>query len=102
MNPEEIRPEETRMPAALEQAISEIRGEEVPQAEVDAAASRVWQRLAEAELHAEHIRDCAAFQELFADYRAGRLSEARTLLVRDHLHECVACRRVFEGKVVIL
>jgi FecR protein len=101
MNPEEIRPEEPRMPAALEQAISEIRGENIPQADVDAAASRVRERLtAEAGPPAERIRDCAAFQELFADYRAGRLNEARTLLVRDHLHECVACRRVFEGKVV--
>jgi FecR-like protein len=103
MNPEEIRPEETRMPAALEQAISEIRGETIPEAELAAAASRVWQRLAaQAEPPAEHIRDCAGFQNLFADYRAGRLTEARALLVRDHLHECVACRRVFERKVVPL
>jgi hypothetical protein len=96
-----MNPEETRLPAPLEEAISEIRGENIPQADVDAAASRVWQRLtAEAEQPAEHIRDCAAFQELFADYRAGRLGGARALLVGDHLHECVACRRVFEGKVV--
>ena len=96
-----MNPEEIRLPAPLEEAVSEIRGENIPQADVDAAASRVWQRLAaEAEQPAEHIRDCAAFQKLFADYRAGRLSEARALLVRDHLHECVACRRVFEGKVV--
>ncbi len=97
MNPED------RLPAPLEQAVAEIRGEEVSQADVDAAASRVWRRLAqEAERPAEHIGDCAAFRELFADYRAGRLSDARALLVRDHLHECVACRRVFEGKVVSL
>jgi len=103
MNPEEIRPEETRMPAALEQAISEIRGETIPEAVVEAAASRVWQRLAaQAEPPGEHIRDCPGFQDLFADYRAGRLTEARALLVRDHLHECVACRRVFEGRVVAL
>ena len=95
MNPED------RLPAPLEQAVSEIRAEEISEADVDTAASRVWQRLAqEAERPAEHIGDCTGFRELFADYRAGRLSDARALLVRDHLHECVACRRVFEGRVV--
>jgi len=95
MNPED------RLPAPLEQAVSEIRAETISEADVNAAASRVWQRLAaEAERPAEHIGDCAAFRELFAEYRAGRLSDARALLVRDHLHECVACRRAFEGKLL--
>jgi hypothetical protein len=98
-----MNPEDTRSPAPLEQAISEIRGENIAEAAVEAAASRVWQRLTEqAERPAEHIRDCAAFQELFEGYRAGRLPEARALLVRDHLHECVACRHVFERKVVTI
>ncbi len=50
----------------------------------------------------EHIRGCADFQALMPDYRAGRLPEARALLVKDHLHECVACRHVYEGKVVAM
>jgi len=103
MNPEEIRSEETRMPAALEQAIAEIRTEEISEAIVETAASRVWRRLAaQADSPSEHIRNCSAFQGLFADYRSGRLTEARALLVRDHLHECVACRHVFERRVVTL
>jgi len=49
---------------------------------------------------ADHIRGCADFQSLIPEYRAGRLTEARALLLQDHLHQCVACRHVFEGKVV--
>jgi hypothetical protein len=88
----------------LERAVTEIREEAIDAAVVEAAAARVWARLAEATYPApaEHIRDCAGFQALYPDYRAGRLSEARTMLVKDHLHECVACRRVFEGRVVEL
>ncbi|HLI86271.1 MAG TPA: FecR domain-containing protein [Bryobacteraceae bacterium] len=97
-------PEDTPFHPALEQAVSEIRGEEIPDAVVDAAAGRVWGRLA-IEMEArpsEHIRDCAAFQSLMPDYRAGRLPEARALLVKDHLRDCVACRRVYEGRVAVL
>ena len=46
----------------------------------------------------EKIRSCEDFRALFEDYRAGRLSEARRLLVEDHIHECVACRHVMEGR----
>jgi len=86
---------------ALEQAAAEIRGEEIPDAVVEAAARRVWTHLSETAVQApEHIRTCADFQALLPDFRAGRLTEARALLVQDHLHECVACRHVAEGKVV--
>jgi hypothetical protein len=83
---------------ALEQAVSEIRDETIDDAVVEAAAARVWARLAEAPEH--HIRGCADFQSLIPEYRAGHLTEARALLLQDHLHQCVACRHVFEGKVV--
>jgi len=86
---------------ALEQAAAEIRNEEVPDAVVEASAGRVWARLSETALHPpEHIRTCADFQALLPDFRAGLLSEARAMLVQDHLHECVVCRNVAEGKVV--
>jgi hypothetical protein len=85
---------------ALEQAVSEIRDETIDDAVVEAAAARVWARLAEAPEH--HIRGCADFQSLIPEYRAGHLTEARALLLQDHLHRCVACRHVFEGKVVTL
>jgi hypothetical protein len=86
------------MDTALEQAVIEIRDEAIDDAVIEAAAARVWARLAGASEH--HIRNCADFQSLIPEYRAGRLTPARAMLLQDHLHQCVACRHVFEGKVV--
>ena len=103
-----MTPEMNPMDPALERAVTEICGEPVDGAVVEAAAARVWARIAEAAERtgpvpvpefAPHIRSCADFQALIPDYRAGRLTDARALLLKDHLHQCVACRRVFEGKV---
>jgi hypothetical protein len=99
-----MTPEFAPLPPELEQAVAELRDDAPAQSVVDAAAARVWAKLSAAALtapvNATVIRDCADFQALIPDFRAGRLSEARTALVRDHLHQCVACRRVYEGKVV--
>ena len=73
----------------LEQAIAEIRDEPIDPAVMEAAGRRVAARL---EQHAP-LRGCADFQALIPEYRAGTLSEARALLLKDHTHECVACRR---------
>ena len=89
------------MDPQLEQAMQEIRNQSPDDAVVEAAATRVWARLAEAASH-EPIRGCAGFQAMLPDYRAGRLSEARATLVKDHLHECVACRKVYEGRVAVM
>ena len=99
MNHAEFNP----MDPALEQAMNEIRGDSADPAVIEAAAARVWARLAaETAQHkpAEHIRGCADFQALIPEYRAHRLPEARATLLKDHLHECVACRKVYEGRVV--
>ena len=99
-NPAELGP----MDPALEQAVSEIRDEAPDAAVIEAAASRVWARLASqvAELPApnHHIRGCADFQALIPDYRAGRLPQARLTLLKDHLNQCVVCRKVYEGNVL--
>ncbi len=83
---------------ALEQAMIEIRDDAVDPAVVEAAAARVWANLA-AQCHSP-LHTCADFQALIPEFKAGHLPEARALLVKDHLHECVACRRVYEGRVV--
>src|ERR1041385_5474920 len=90
------------MDPKLEQAMSEIRDEQVDPAVIEAAAARVWTKLSAqaSELHGAHIRDCADFQTLIPEYRAGHLSPARATLLKDHLNNCVACRRVYEGRVV--
>jgi len=87
----------------LEQAVQEIRDDAVDPAVIEAAASRVWARISEAAAeHHQHLRSCADFQALIPGLRAGTLTEARALLLKDHLHECVACRRVYEGRVVTM
>jgi ferric-dicitrate binding protein FerR (iron transport regulator) len=89
-----MTPEFNPMAPALEQAVVEIRDEHIDPAVVEAAAGRVWAGIAPA----GHIRGCADFQSLIPDYRAGRLTEGRALLLKDHLNQCVACRHVFEGR----
>lgn len=96
---------------SLDQVIDAIRND-VPDAQtVREAAARVRSRLeaeaggvaisaiSEADLpsNVEHLNSCADFQALLPAYRANTLSEARRMLVEDHLHSCVACRRVFQG-----
>ena len=107
-----MTPEFNPMDSALEQAVSEIRDEPVDDAVVEAASARVWARLVEevpglgepaaVPAAVPHLRTCADFQALIPDFRAGRLAAARATLVRDHLHECVACRKVYEGRVVAM
>jgi hypothetical protein len=101
-----MTPEFDPISSELEQAVAEIRDESPDSAVVEAAASRVWMRISEASSAARGtstvIRNCADFQALLPEFRAGRLPEARTALVRDHLHQCVACRRVYDGKVVAM
>ncbi|MGO9231075.1 MAG: FecR domain-containing protein [Bryobacteraceae bacterium] len=99
-----MNPENSFENPALERALLEIRDEEADPEVVEAAANRVWARLAEAanQWTGEPIRGCAGFQTLFADYRAGRLPQARAMLVEDHLHACVACRHIYEGKVATM
>ena len=91
------------MDPELERAVREIRDESIDPAVVEAAAARVWAKLsAHAAEPGSHIRDCSGFQSLIPEYRAGRLPQARATLLKDHLHECVACRRVYEGRVVTM
>lgn len=94
------------MSPELERAVAEIRDEAPDSAVVEAAAARVWTNVSQASAVAHGtaavIRSCADFQALFPEFRSGRLAEARTVLVRDHLHQCVACRHVYEGKVVAM
>jgi hypothetical protein len=101
-----MTPEFNPMPPELEQAVAEIRDETPDAAVVEAAAARVWAKLSAVSIETRGpalvIRNCADFQALIPDFRAGRLSQARTDLVRDHLHQCVACRHVYEGKVVVM
>ena len=84
----------------LDKVTAEIRNEKVDPAAVSAAADRVWARVSAAagatefQLPAvERIESCADFQSLIPAHLAGKLSEARSLLLVDHTHECIPCRK---------
>src|ERR1051325_7826004 len=84
----------------LDRVTAEIRNEKSDPAAVSAAADRVWARVSAAagetefQLPAvERIEGCQDFQSLIPAYLAGKLSEARSLLLVDHTHECIPCRK---------
>ncbi|HKE60488.1 MAG TPA: FecR domain-containing protein [Pyrinomonadaceae bacterium] len=87
----------------LDRVTAEIRSEAVDPVTVEAAANRVWARVsaaagaAEVQLPAvERIEGCADFQSLIPAYLSGSLSEARSLLLVDHTHECIPCRKAMK------
>ncbi len=98
--------------AILNRVTDEIRHEKVDSANVDAAADRVWAKLStesavapvESMPTVEHIHGCSDFQSLMPAYLRGELQTARALLLKDHTHECIPCRKALklarEGKVV--
>jgi ferric-dicitrate binding protein FerR (iron transport regulator) len=85
--------------ALLDRALARIRAEEPDPESVRAAAQRTREKLRAAAPGAPAaIRGCEDVQRLLPDLHAGRLGEARAMLVRDHLRHCVACRRRLEGR----
>ncbi|MFN2533411.1 MAG: FecR domain-containing protein, partial [Pyrinomonadaceae bacterium] len=86
--------------SVLNKITADIRDESIDDAAVKAAADRVWARVSaaagEAKLETtavDRIEGCADFQSLIPAYLNGQLSEARSLLLVDHTHECIPCRR---------
>jgi hypothetical protein len=87
----------------LDNATEEIRNEQIDSAVIDEASKRVWARLAvQSSQHVapsaatDGIGGCADFQALIAAYLEGSLSEARSLLLVDHTHECIPCRKAMK------
>lgn len=94
----------------LDKATSEIRNAPLDSTVVDEAAGRVWARVA-AETAAQtnnenlagrgddaggRIGSCDDFQSLIPAYLTDSLSEARSLLLVDHTHECIPCRKAMK------
>jgi len=82
----------------LDDAIQSVRQEKLDAALVADASARAWDKIAE-ELpgrEVSQIRSCDDFRSLIPAYLAGQLSEARVLLLEDHVKECVSCRDALE------
>ncbi len=96
----------SKQDAHLDQAISELRGEQPDAKTLSASAERVWQRLqsGEGEEAATNalgvIRGCADIRSLLPAFRQHELPPARALIVEDHLRECVLCRSYAYGRGV--
>ena len=90
----------------LDQAISELRGEELDEKALSASAERVWERLQSGEGDPiasgalQPIRGCADIRAQLPAYHKHELAPARALIVEDHLRECVACRSYAHGRAV--
>jgi len=87
----------------LDKVTAEIRNEAVEPSVTEQAAGRVWARLAteapvalRTAVAVEHIESCNDFQSLIPAYLNDSLSEARSLLLVDHTHECIPCRRAMK------
>jgi hypothetical protein len=79
----------------FDRLISQIREEDVSDEFVRQAAARVQESISRShsvEDAGQKLRSCADFQSLIPAYMSARLNPARTLLMRDHLHQCVECR----------
>jgi len=92
----------------LDNVTAGIRAEQADPSLVSDAAERVWSRMsaeaakpvmsttAFAGSESERIEGCADFQSLMPAYMNGELSEARALLLVDHTHECIPCRKALK------
>ena len=91
----------------LDKVTAEIRNEKIDSDVESAAAGRVWARVSAeagettlqspASVAADRIEGCSDFQSLIPAYIAGGLSEARSLLLVDHTHECIPCRKAMNA-----
>ena len=87
----------------LDEAIRALRDDEAPAGVAEAAANRVWTRVAHeaglAPAAIDTIRGCADVLALLPAYGSSTLEESRALLVQDHLNECATCRATFQQPV---
>src|SRR6266852_2008250 len=88
----------------LDQAISELRGEQPDAKTLAASAERVWQKLQAgmgeegASNALQPIRGCADIRALLPAFHRQGLPTTRALIVQDHLRECVSCRSYAHGR----
>ena len=89
----------------LKTAVQALRADEPDPAQVSASATRVAGRLgmdaageSVGSLEMESIENCDDVQRLLKPYRAGTLSNTRSLLIEAHLRDCGACLRHYRSE----
>jgi hypothetical protein len=100
-NNEGISPEGISEPA-LDGLLAEMSAECLGPKEAAASRDTVWSRITSdpAWAQLEEASLCTAFRADFDACASGRLTEARRLLIDDHLTRCAACRRIREEQAV--
>ncbi len=87
--------------ANLDSAIHAVRNDEPGTGELHDAGERVWQKLqgsvAQSQMQPDVIRGCDDVLQLLPAHSAGELSPQRALLIKNHLRDCLACRKHAEG-----
>jgi len=91
----------------LDEITAGIQSEQVDDGAVNDASGRVWSRINGASrMLADRPQDagapgliegCADFQALIPAYLDRKLSEPRALLLVDHTHECIPCRKALKN-----
>jgi len=84
----------------LDKGIQAMREADPDNAQLAASATRIADRLGidnAVEVIDHAIGSCDDVQQLFAAYRAGILSDARSQLIKAHIHDCSVCRHHFQG-----
>ena len=84
----------------LRTAVQALQADEPEGEQLAASARRVADRLGidtMNESRVDAIASCDDVQHLFGSYRAGTLSQARSLLIEAHMRDCSACRRRFRN-----
>ena len=71
----------------LEKALQDMTQEDVDAETLDAARTRVWDKVA-----GTASAGCAEFRSDFRAYLNGALGDSRRVLLEDHLSRCPACR----------
>ncbi|MGH9647955.1 MAG: hypothetical protein ACRD4E_14185, partial [Bryobacteraceae bacterium] len=83
----------------FDRLVNSIRDDAPDAQTARAAGDRVRERLGAGQTPDEF---CAQFRADFDMYRRGQLAEGRRMLVEDHVHSCVACRREYSGSKNLL
>ena len=81
----------------FDEVVKGIREDSADPVAVEQAASRIRKQLfGPGAPAAGKLRSCADFQSLIPAYLQKSLPDARRMLLEDHAHECVVCRKAIE------